>query len=116
MTVPCGGDRTAYWRARDRLTYAMHELPAGVLDGAEGASADGCAEMLRGLEACEQSCGRLGLDDHRAFVDACRRRRVATRGRDVVAAWGSRHMGVASTRRRGARTARRSAGGPYEAA
>lgn len=65
-------DRAAYWKARDWLSYAVHELPAGVLDGPMGASAEACAEMLEGLEEFQGLCSRLGLDDHAEFIEGCR--------------------------------------------
>ncbi|NKY38197.1 hypothetical protein [Cellulomonas septica] len=50
----------------------MHELPTGVLDGANGASIAACAEMLEGLDVFAQRCERLGLRDHQEFIEGCR--------------------------------------------
>lgn len=69
---PVDDDRAAYWRERDWLTSAVHELPSGVLDGAGGASIAACAEMLDGLDVFAQRCERLGLNDHREFIEGCR--------------------------------------------
>ena len=61
-------DRDISW-----LSYAVHELPAGVLYGANGASPAECADMMTGLEAFEALCVRLGrLDDQWAFIEGCR--------------------------------------------
>lgn len=65
-------DREAYWHAIDWLTDAVHELPAGVLDGADGASASACEDMLADLDRFRELCERLGLDDHEAFIEQCR--------------------------------------------
>jgi hypothetical protein len=65
-------DRARYWHDRDWLTAALHELPSGVLDGTDGASASACHEMLAGLEEFARLCTRLGLDDHQEFIRGCR--------------------------------------------
>jgi hypothetical protein len=65
-------DRARYSRDRQWLEYAVHEVPAGVLWGANGATPEQCAEMLDGLDEFAGVCGRLGLDDHAAFIDGCR--------------------------------------------
>jgi hypothetical protein len=72
MTEQADRDRVEYRRAMDWLSYAVHELPAGVLYGANGADARQCAEMVNGLNDVERLCTRLGLDGHHAFFDACR--------------------------------------------
>ena len=72
MTEQADLDRAEYRRAMDWLSYAVHELPAGVLYRANGADARQCAEMLHGLDDAERLCTRLGLDGHQAFFDACR--------------------------------------------
>lgn len=54
------------------LWDAVHELPAGVLWGANGASRDQCAEMMTGLEEFEGICARLELEDHADFIEGCR--------------------------------------------
>ena len=61
-----------YGVARDWILYAVHELPAGVLWGPDGANADQCAEMLEGLEDFAKHCRRLGLTDHEQFIEQCR--------------------------------------------
>lgn len=72
MKADTNRDREAYWRARGWMTYAVHELPAGVLDGPDAATPDVCREMIEGLEEFERLCTRLGLDDHGAFIEGCR--------------------------------------------
>lgn len=72
MRAETDRDRVAYWHARDWLTYSVHELPTGVLDGPHGASSEACSEMLAGLEEFQALCTRLGLDDHIAFIEGCR--------------------------------------------
>lgn len=67
-----GEERVAYWRARDGFAYAVHELPLGVLDDANGATPGACQEMLEDLDGFDRLCVRLGLDDHRPFIDGCR--------------------------------------------
>ncbi|WP_157537517.1 hypothetical protein [Nocardioides sp. Root190] len=62
-----------YERDRNWLWGAVHELPAGVLWGATGATAAECAEMMAGLEEFASVCERLGLsEDHTAFIEGCR--------------------------------------------
>jgi hypothetical protein len=65
-------DRLRYERDLCWLTYAVHELPTGVLWGAHGATPEQCAEMLDGLDEFATVCGRLGLDDHGEFIESCR--------------------------------------------
>jgi hypothetical protein len=61
-----------YDRSRLLLEYAVHELPAGVLGGNDGATPRQCAEMLDDLDQFAEVCERLGLDDHNEFIDGCR--------------------------------------------
>ena len=65
-------ERAASWRARDRISHAVHGLPAGVVDGPDGAAPTACREMMEGLEEFERLCTRLGLDDHINFIEGCR--------------------------------------------
>ncbi|MGK5444638.1 hypothetical protein ACSNN7_22825 [Micromonospora sp. URMC 105] len=65
-------DRTRYVRDRQWLEYAVHELPAGVLWGVDGATPEQCAEMLDGLDEFAGVCDRLGLAGHAEFIDGCR--------------------------------------------
>lgn len=67
-----GDDRARYRRARDWIDYAVHELPSGVLWGANGATPAQCADMLNDLEDFAKVCDRLGLDDHTEFIENCR--------------------------------------------
>ncbi len=66
------GDRDRYDGDRRWLETAVHELPAGVLWGAHGATPEQCAEMMDGLDEFAGLCRRLGLDDHEEFIDSCR--------------------------------------------
>ncbi|MFJ1542515.1 hypothetical protein ACIODS_28655 [Micromonospora chalcea] len=65
-------DRDRYRHDRRWLEHAVHELPAGVLWGADGATPAQCAEMLDGLDDFARTCARLGLDDHTGFIEDCR--------------------------------------------
>ena len=65
-------DQDAYRAAMNWLAGSVHELPAGVLWGSDGASTDQCREMLDGLEDFARLCARFGLEDHHEFVDECR--------------------------------------------
>ncbi|MFI7247071.1 hypothetical protein [Micromonospora chalcea] len=65
-------DRDRYRHGRRWLEHAVHELPAGVLWGADGATPAQCAEMLDGLDEFARTCARLGLDDHTGFIEDCR--------------------------------------------
>lgn len=62
----------AYLLSRNWLNGALHELPAGVLWGADGATPGECAEMMEGLEEFARQCERLGLEDHRDYIERCR--------------------------------------------
>lgn len=64
-------DRATYWHAIDWLTCATHELPAGVLDGANGATESECHKMLDELDELARLCERLSLPDHDPFIEAC---------------------------------------------
>ncbi len=64
-------DRACYERDRRWLLGAVHELPTGVLWGADGATPEQCAEMLDGLDGFAGVCHRLGLNDHSDFIDGC---------------------------------------------
>lgn len=72
MKAPEEEDKASYWRALDWTSAAVHELPAGVLDGADAASAAACREMMEGLNEFADLCDRLGLDDHREYIESCR--------------------------------------------
>ncbi|MFD6611841.1 hypothetical protein ACFWD1_23520 [Micromonospora chalcea] len=65
-------DQDRYRHNRRWLEHAVHELPAGVLWGADGATPAQCAEMLDGLDEFARTCARLGLDDHTGFIEECR--------------------------------------------
>jgi hypothetical protein len=65
-------DRERYRRDLNWLWGAVHELPSGVLWGADAASKAQCAEMMTGLQEFESVCQRLGLEDHADFIQNCR--------------------------------------------
>jgi hypothetical protein len=44
------------------LYYALHELPSGVLYGRDGATMDGCKELLDLLEEYKSACQKLQID------------------------------------------------------
>jgi hypothetical protein len=72
MNAETDRDRAQYWRDRDWLTSAVHELPTGLPNGSVGATASQCRDMMNGLEEFDRLCARLGLDDHFAFIEGCR--------------------------------------------
>jgi len=53
------------------LRYAIHELPAGVLYGPDGANPKQCAELMADLNEFERMSLSLKLD-HTAFIEGCR--------------------------------------------
>ena len=67
-----GEDAQQYWRDRGWLDFAVHELPAGVLYGANGATAAECRDLMDGLDGFASLCSRLELPDHTAFIEGCR--------------------------------------------
>lgn len=72
MAEEADRDRVDYWAARAWMSSAVHELPAGVLDGHDGATESGCRAMLNELEQFDRLCRRLGLEDHQDFIEGCR--------------------------------------------
>jgi hypothetical protein len=60
-----------YTRLLGLLKYAVHELPAGVLYGTDGANAKQCAEWMGDLNEFEALCGELD-HDQRPFIEDCR--------------------------------------------
>lgn len=72
MTEKSDEVRRAYWFARDWLWGAIHEVPSGVLDGANAATESDCGEMMTGLEEFARLCSNLDLSDHDEFIEACR--------------------------------------------
>jgi hypothetical protein len=72
MTGEGESDEARYRRDIAWLTGAIHELPAGVLWGADAASPEQCADMMEGLAEFERLCVRLGLSDHSEFIEGCR--------------------------------------------
>ena len=53
------------------LQYTLHELPTGVLYGADGASERECAELMAETYRLEQLSESLGTDIS-TFIDGCR--------------------------------------------
>jgi hypothetical protein len=63
--------KVRYEKLLDGLEYVVHELPAGVLFGADGASSKQCAELMADLNEFEKLC--IELDRPQAeFIEACR--------------------------------------------
>lgn len=57
----------------DYLKYTLHELPAGVLDGANGATPEKCAELLDYLDAFTRLLGPgLAQDQYAELIARCR--------------------------------------------
>ncbi len=52
------------------LRYAVHELPAGVLYGKDGATEKQCSELIADLHEFERLCRTLNRE-HRAFIEGC---------------------------------------------
>lgn len=65
-------DVDEYRRIRAWLIGVVHELPTGILDGQNGATIAQCAEMRDELDGFAALCERLGLADHRGFIEDCR--------------------------------------------
>lgn len=62
---------TEYRSLFDGLRYAVHELPAGILWGHDGATEAQCGELMKDLNRFEQVCHQLGRD-HSVFIEGCR--------------------------------------------
>jgi hypothetical protein len=60
----------------DGFNYAMHEIPAGILYGLDGASAAECQELLEDLQLLEQRLLKLGWQSKYATTIAFWRRMV----------------------------------------
>jgi hypothetical protein len=60
-----------YEELLNALRYAVHELPAGVLYGADAANAKQCIELMGDLNEFERLCAQLSRD-HGVFCDGCR--------------------------------------------
>ena len=72
MNVENEADVGQYWRDRAWLQQAVHELPAGVLYGAKGATSAECSDLMTGLDDSAAVCARLALGDHELFIEDCR--------------------------------------------
>lgn len=53
------------------LEYTFHELPAGVLYGANGANEAKCAELMNEAQRIEVLSATLGIDNSK-FIENCR--------------------------------------------
>jgi hypothetical protein len=69
---PKASDEALYEQHLNWLWGAVHELPAGVLWGANAAAPGQCTEMLVGLQEFADVCARLGLEGHAEFIEGCR--------------------------------------------
>lgn len=65
------GPRKRYEHLKSQLQYAVHELPAGVLHGADNATAKQCTEWMADLVEFQVLCAALG-ERHDAFIEGCR--------------------------------------------
>lgn len=63
--------KAQYEELLNGLNYAVHELPAGVLFGPDGANPQQCDELMADLNEFEKLCIELELP-HTEFVEACR--------------------------------------------
>lgn len=63
--------KARYEKLLDALEYVVHELPAGVLFGADGASPKQCAELMADLNDFEKLCVELERPQAE-FIEACR--------------------------------------------
>jgi hypothetical protein len=59
------------YKQKDYFEYTLHELPAGVLFGADGATIEQCEELLNDLTRYEEVCSKLSIDPI-VLVDECR--------------------------------------------
>ncbi len=64
-------DLQRYQKLREQLQYAVHELPAGILYGADGATENECAQWMQDLLEFERLCTKLEKN-HAAFIEGCR--------------------------------------------
>ena len=63
--------KARYEELLNGLHYAVHELPAGVLFGSDGANHKQCNELMADLNEFEQLCLELALPQPE-FIEACR--------------------------------------------
>jgi hypothetical protein len=57
---------------RSRFDYALHELPAGVLYGHDGATIEECGELLEELADYERLTDQVGLEGDRELISKAR--------------------------------------------
>lgn len=60
-----------YEKLLQYLEYTLHELPAGVLYDANGASETKCAELMSETQRFEALSAALGIDNSK-FIESCR--------------------------------------------
>src|SRR5262249_11386390 len=60
----------AYKSHLRNLEYAIHELPSGVLYGANAATGDQCKLLMNDLYAFQEVCRKLGID-REDFIQDC---------------------------------------------
>ena len=58
-------------KQKDYFEYTLHELPTGVLYGADGATIEQCEELLNDLTRYEEVCSKLSIVQ-KELVDECR--------------------------------------------
>jgi hypothetical protein len=58
-------------KTRNYLTYTLHEMPTGVLYGANGASIEECDELIQEVEKYEIVCNKLQRDESE-LIEECK--------------------------------------------
>ena len=66
-----GEEKTEYQELLRFLEYTLHEIPAGVLYDADGATPEHCAELMKETYRLEALASDLGRDISE-FISACR--------------------------------------------
>lgn len=64
-------EKDEFQRLLDYYKYTLHELPAGVLYGANGASLKECADLMKGTYELEELAVIVG-NDISEFLSVCR--------------------------------------------
>ena len=53
------------------MNYTLHELPTGVLYGANGATIEECDELIEEIKKYEIQCNKLQLDENE-LIEECK--------------------------------------------
>lgn len=64
-----------YYNTQEMLWYSLHEMPAGVLMGNNGARSEDISTMLRSVDQFQLLCKKLNIDNEEdgALIEDCRR-------------------------------------------